>query len=75
MTDAKPITCPAPAPWSYDYNPYLLKDGTEIPAFEICDADQNRLFTTEELPRRICRKRTPDSQRAPPAFGTHSARA
>ena len=49
MTKAKPITCPAPSPWSYDYNPYYLQDGTEIPAFEICDADQNRLFTTEEL--------------------------
>ena len=49
MTDAKPITCPAPAPWNYDYNPYYLQDGTEISAFEICDADQNRLFTTEEL--------------------------
>lgn len=49
MTDVKPITCPAPAPWSYDYNPYYLQDGTEIPAFEIRDADQNRLFTTEEM--------------------------
>lgn len=49
MTDTKPIACPAPSPWSYDYNPYYLQDGTEIPAFEICDADQNRLFTTEEL--------------------------
>ena len=49
MTNAKQSTCSSSSPWSYDYNPHVLQDGTEVPAFEICDAEQNRIFTTEEL--------------------------
>jgi hypothetical protein len=47
----------SPAPWSYEYRPYTTCDGvraadsganTEIPAFEICDADGNKIFDTYE---------------------------
>lgn len=45
----------SPAPWSYGYNPYTVRSessplgvGTEIPAFEIFDADYNKLFDTNE---------------------------
>jgi hypothetical protein len=44
-----------PAPWGYEYSPYsvqsessLLGVGAEIPAFEIFDADGNKLFDTNE---------------------------
>ena len=45
----------SPAPWSYDYNPYTVTSehhprgaGAEIPAFEIFDADCNKVFDTNE---------------------------
>lgn len=34
--------------WSYDYSPYFTREGEEIPAFEIFDADGNKLFDTNE---------------------------
>jgi hypothetical protein len=37
----------SPAPWAYDYSPYQGHDG-EIPAFEIFDADGNKVFDTNE---------------------------
>ena len=43
----------SPAPWSYDYSPYRSRRGedgidSEIPAFEIFDADCNKIFDTNE---------------------------
>ena len=43
----------SPAPWSYDYSPYRSRQGedgidSEIPAFEIVDADCNKIFDTNE---------------------------
>jgi hypothetical protein len=47
----------SPAPWGYEYNPYTMSSvarvatndaETEIPAFEICDADGNKIFDTNE---------------------------
>jgi hypothetical protein len=47
----------SPAPWSYEYSPYTLRAagtgdtdtvGTEIPAFEIYDAEGNKVFDTNE---------------------------
>ena len=43
----------SPAPWSYDYNPYRVtrEPGgieTELAAFEIVDADCNKIFDTNE---------------------------
>ncbi len=47
----------SPAPWSYDYSPYTLRVpgnddtdpvGAEIPAFEVCDAEGNKVFDTNE---------------------------
>ena len=43
----------SPAPWSYEYNPYRVRrepDGieSELPAFEIFDADCNKVFDTNE---------------------------
>jgi hypothetical protein len=37
----------SPAPWGYDYSPYQGPNG-EIPAFEIVDADCNKIFDTNE---------------------------
>ena len=42
-----------PSPWSYEYNPYTVRrepDGieSELPAFEIFDADCNKVFDTNE---------------------------
>jgi hypothetical protein len=37
----------SPAPWAYDYSPYQGNHG-EIPAFEIFDADGNKVFDTNE---------------------------
>lgn len=46
---------PSPAPWTYGYNPYTVQSeasplgvGAEIPAYEIFDADGNKLFDTNE---------------------------
>jgi hypothetical protein len=43
----------SPAPWSYEYNPYRVtrKPGgieTELAAFEVFDADCNKIFDTNE---------------------------
>jgi len=43
----------SPAPWSYDYSPYRVRrqpDGieSELPAFEIFDADGSKVFDTNE---------------------------
>lgn len=45
----------SPAPWSHEYNPYAVHTesgalgvDTEIPAFEIFDANHNKLFDTNE---------------------------
>ena len=37
----------SPAPWAYEYSPYQGRNG-EIPAFEIVDADCNKVFDTNE---------------------------
>ena len=49
------MTGPAysPAPWSYEYSPYRSSRGedgieSELPAFEIFDADCNKVFDTNE---------------------------
>jgi hypothetical protein len=43
------MTAPAfsPAPWAYEYSPYQGRNG-EIPAFEIFDADGNKVFDSNE---------------------------
>jgi hypothetical protein len=50
-------TTHSPTPWTYDYSPYTLRTtgsgdggnvGDEIPAFEVVDADGNKLFDTNE---------------------------
>ena len=47
----------SPAPWGYEYSPYTVrtpgthgtkKVGNEIPAYEIFDADGNKVFDTNE---------------------------
>ncbi len=43
----------SPAPWAYEYTPYTVRrepDGieSELPAFEIFDADCNKVFDTNE---------------------------
>lgn len=45
----------SPAPWNYEYSPYTVRSvssplgvGSEIPAFEIFDADGNKVFDTNE---------------------------
>ena len=42
----------SPAPWSYDYSPYRSQTAgagdAEIPAFEIFDAEGNKVFDTNE---------------------------
>ena len=45
-------------PWTYEYNPYTVQNGdaaaTELPAFEIFDAEQNKIFdTNEDMPPEI----------------------
>jgi hypothetical protein len=39
-------------PWSYEYNPYTLQRGEaaaeELPAFELFDAEGNKIFDTNE---------------------------
>jgi hypothetical protein len=37
----------SPSPWAYEYSPYQGNHG-EIPAFEIFDADCNKVFDTNE---------------------------
>src|ERR1035438_8362077 len=45
----------SPGPWSYGYSPYTVRSehsplgvGAEIPAYEIFDADGNKVFDTNE---------------------------
>jgi hypothetical protein len=43
----------SPAPWSYEYSPYRSRPGedgieSELPAFEIFDADGNKVFDSNE---------------------------
>ncbi len=47
----------SPAPWQYDYNPYTLRVtgnneagtvGDQLPAFEVFDAEGNKVFDTNE---------------------------
>jgi len=44
----------SPAPWGYQYNPYTVRPvgcdsaGTELPAYEILDAEGNKVFDTNE---------------------------
>jgi hypothetical protein len=45
----------SPAPWGYEYSPWTVRSehdpravGAEIPAFEIFDADGNKVFDTNE---------------------------
>jgi hypothetical protein len=47
----------SPAPWSYGYSPYTVRTpgthgtknvGDDIPAYEIFDADGNKVFDTNE---------------------------
>lgn len=47
----------SPAPWGYEYSPYTVRvagdgdpdhAGTEIPAFEVFDAEGNKVFDTDE---------------------------
>jgi hypothetical protein len=47
-TDNPKAEGPSPLPWSYDYNPYTLQDGRELPAFEIFDANYDRILETNE---------------------------
>jgi hypothetical protein len=51
-------TTHSPTPWTYDYNPYTVQRGddaaAELPAFEIFDAEQTKIFdTNEDLPAEI----------------------
>lgn len=48
MTPNQTPTRHSPAPWTYDYNPYRLQDGSELPAFEVFDAEQDKIFDTNE---------------------------
>jgi hypothetical protein len=42
----------SPTPWTYEYNPYTLQRGDaaaeELPAFEVFDAEQDKIFDTNE---------------------------
>jgi hypothetical protein len=38
----------SPLPWGYEYDRYTTKDGKNIPAFSIFDAEANRIFDTNE---------------------------
>jgi len=51
----------SPAPWGYEYSPWtvrskghLLGVGAKIPAYEVFDADGNKLFdTNNNAPRKL----------------------
>jgi hypothetical protein len=48
----------SPAPWQYEYSPYTLQAagaiGRELAAFEIFDAEENKIFdTNEDMPSEI----------------------
>lgn len=47
----------SPAPWAYEYSPYTVRNpgthgtkqvGDDIPAFEVFDAEGNKVFDTNE---------------------------
>jgi hypothetical protein len=45
----------SPEPWSYEYSPYTVRSehsplgiGADIPAYEVFDADGNKVFDTNE---------------------------
>ena len=69
MTTVKP----SPAPWAYEYNPYTVRltgdrdsnaAGTELPAYEVFDAEGNKVFDTDEdMPGEI---QEANACRAPP---------
>jgi hypothetical protein len=49
------MTKHSPAPWGYEYNPYTVVSdssplgiGADIPAYEVFDADCNKVFDTNE---------------------------
>ena len=55
MTQGNDLNAHSPAQWSYDYSPYTVRSehsalgvGAEIPAYEIFDADGNKVFDTNE---------------------------
>ncbi len=46
------------SPWAYEYNPYTVQrgdePGVELAAFEVCDAEGNKLFgTNEDMPSEV----------------------
>jgi hypothetical protein len=48
----------SPGPWGYEYSPYTVQSeasplgvGAEIPAYEIFDADGNKVFDTNDATR------------------------
>ena len=48
----------SPGPWSYHYSPYTLQTDDaperELPSFEVFDAEQNKIFdTNEDLPSEV----------------------
>ena len=48
----------SPTPWTYEYNPYTVQRGDvaaeELPAFEVFDAEQQKIFdTNEDMPCEI----------------------
>jgi hypothetical protein len=49
---ANPLPGHSAGPWAYEYNPYTVQrgddPGVDLPAFEIFDADGNKLFDTNE---------------------------
>lgn len=53
-------TC-SPAPWAYEYNPYIVRSadappdsGTELAAYEVFDDDGNKVFdTNEDMPAEL----------------------
>lgn len=49
-TSLSDIDCPhcSPFPWAFEYSPYTLRDGGELPAFEVFDDHGNKVFDTNE---------------------------
>lgn len=52
MTDPKH----SPAPWAYEYSPWTVRSehdnrgvGTEIPAYEVFDAEGDKVFDTNGI--------------------------
>ena len=64
----------SPSPWSYDYSPYLSRQGedgidSELPAFEIFDANCDKIFDTNEDTPANFRRRMPVWGGCPKAAG------